>query len=174
LHTVDKIQGSEADIVFLSMVKTCGAYSYSNHRGGNLGFMDNPNRLNVALTRAKYQLVIIGQIRNFQDQDVSEHLLNLTSAVTIENPDSNTRQKNPREWQKDVRKYRNTPNNKKSSNFISKASEKVNQNAANHQNRRRYYNKIQTNPRPFNNQHGKNPYNNNRKENYSNRPKPTK
>ena len=47
--TVDKFQGMEADIVFLSMV-----------RGGSIGFMDNINRLNVALTRAKYQRVIVG------------------------------------------------------------------------------------------------------------------
>ena len=53
LYTVDKFQGMEADIVFLSMV-----------RGGSIGFMDNINRLNVALTRAKYQRVIVGD-KNF-------------------------------------------------------------------------------------------------------------
>jgi superfamily I DNA and/or RNA helicase len=36
---VDKFQGHEADIVFLSMVQT-----------KRVGFMDNPNRLNVAIT----------------------------------------------------------------------------------------------------------------------------
>ena len=54
LCTVDRFQGQEADIVFLSMVKTRG-----------VGFMDSPNRLNVALTRARYQNVIIGKLNNF-------------------------------------------------------------------------------------------------------------
>jgi hypothetical protein len=71
LHTVDKFQGQEADIVFLSMV-----------RNQTNGFIDNPNRLNVAVTRAKFQLVIIGDYDYFagrkkgRRQD-SEELLEL-------------------------------------------------------------------------------------------------
>ena len=49
---VDSMQGREADIVFLSMV-----------RRGGLGFLDNTNRINVAITRAKYQLVVVGNPR---------------------------------------------------------------------------------------------------------------
>ncbi|MHA1766540.1 MAG: AAA domain-containing protein [Promethearchaeota archaeon] len=79
LHTVDKIQGQEVDVVFLSMVRT------SNRKwGGNFGFMDNPNRLNVALTRAKYQLVIIGQLHNFKNQNSSQILKDLTDIIDIE------------------------------------------------------------------------------------------
>ncbi|MDR1903709.1 MAG: AAA family ATPase [Treponema sp.] len=63
LHTVDKFQGHEADIVFLSMVQT-----------KRVGFMDNPNRLNVALTRAKFQLVIIGKHDYFAEQGDSDDL----------------------------------------------------------------------------------------------------
>lgn len=51
IFTVDKFQGQEADVVFLSMVKSGNA---------TLGFMDSPNRLNVALTRAKFQRIIVG------------------------------------------------------------------------------------------------------------------
>lgn len=51
IYSVDKFQGKEADVVFLSMVKSGGV---------GLGFMDSPNRLNVALTRAKFQRVIVG------------------------------------------------------------------------------------------------------------------
>ena len=51
IYTVDKFQGREADVVFLSMIKSGDA---------NLGFMDSPNRLNVALTRARYQRIIVG------------------------------------------------------------------------------------------------------------------
>ena len=63
LHTVDKFQGQEADVVFLSMVQT--------HR---VGFLDNPNRLNVAITRAKFQMIIIGSYEYFSQQSQSEDL----------------------------------------------------------------------------------------------------
>ncbi len=66
LHTVDKFQGHEADIVFLSMVQTF-----------KVGFMDNPNRLNVAITRAKFQLVIIGDHEYFLNQSQSDDLSEL-------------------------------------------------------------------------------------------------
>jgi|JI10StandDraft_1071094.scaffolds.fasta_scaffold34009_2 signal recognition particle GTPase len=66
LHTVDKFQGHEADIVFLSMVQTTRD-----------GFMDNPNRLNVAITRAKFQLVIIGDYEYFSNKSNSDDLKEL-------------------------------------------------------------------------------------------------
>ena len=46
--TVDKAQGNEADVVFLDMVRTTTA-----------GFMDDPKRLNVAITRARQAEVIL-------------------------------------------------------------------------------------------------------------------
>lgn len=49
LCTVDRFQGHEADIVFLS---------FANPRSTN--FLESPNRLNVALTRARYQRVLVG------------------------------------------------------------------------------------------------------------------
>lgn len=49
LCTVDSFQGHEADVVFLSFVKT-----------RSVGFLNSPNRLNVALTRARYQVVLVG------------------------------------------------------------------------------------------------------------------
>ncbi len=55
--TVDYIQGQEADIVFLSMV-----------RRNRVGFMDTPNRLNVAITRARNLMVYIGDSRLFMDE----------------------------------------------------------------------------------------------------------
>jgi hypothetical protein len=63
LHTVDKFQGQEADIVFLSMVQT-----------NRDGFLDNPNRLNVAITRAKFQLAIIGNYDYYSQKSNSEDL----------------------------------------------------------------------------------------------------
>lgn len=63
LYTVDKFQGQEADIIFLSMVRT-----------NKDGFMDNPNRLNVAITRAKYQMVYVGMHRYYSQKSRSDEL----------------------------------------------------------------------------------------------------
>lgn len=49
LCTVDRFQGHEADVVFLSFVKS-----------RSVGFLNSPNRLNVALTRARFQIVLVG------------------------------------------------------------------------------------------------------------------
>ncbi len=85
LSSVDKVQGKEADVVLLSMVRVRKKRPSSDgHRGGNIGFMDNPNRLNVALTRPKFQLIIIGDLVNFEDQDESPYLEKLTKHVAIE------------------------------------------------------------------------------------------
>ena len=50
--TVDKAQGNQADIVFLDMVRTVKA-----------GFMDDPQRLNVAITRARQAEVVLMHYR---------------------------------------------------------------------------------------------------------------
>ncbi len=49
LCTVDRFQGQEADVVFLSIAK--------DHI---TSFLRSPNRLNVALTRARFQLYVVG------------------------------------------------------------------------------------------------------------------
>ena len=74
LYTVDKFQGREADVVFLSMCRNKG-----------IGFMDNINRLNVALTRAKYQRVIVGDRQCFMNQNFSQELSALAHESTTQN-----------------------------------------------------------------------------------------
>lgn len=59
--TVDRFQGREADLVMLSMRNT-----------RRVGFLDSPNRLNVAVTRARQQLVVFGNHDYFQRSGVSE------------------------------------------------------------------------------------------------------
>jgi hypothetical protein len=54
-HTVDSFQGSEADIVIVSFVRNNG---HSNIRSA-LGFLSDIRRMNVLLSRAKWQLVLI-------------------------------------------------------------------------------------------------------------------
>ena len=69
LATVDYIQGQEADVIFISMVNT-----YRD------GFMDTPNRLNVAVTRARYQLVIVGKYDYFSEYSGSPELKRLAQS----------------------------------------------------------------------------------------------
>lgn len=51
IHTVDSFQGSEADVVILSCVRT-----------SSLGFLTDFRRLNVAITRAKRRLVLLANV----------------------------------------------------------------------------------------------------------------
>lgn len=59
--TVDRFQGREADLVLLSLRNTA-----------RIGFLDSPNRLNVAVTRARQQLVVVGNARYFGRCGVAE------------------------------------------------------------------------------------------------------
>jgi len=54
-HTVDSFQGNEADVVILSLVRN---NQHASVRKA-LGFLSNPQRMNVALSRARWKLVII-------------------------------------------------------------------------------------------------------------------
>lgn len=54
--TVDRFQGREADLVLLSFRNT-----------QRTGHADSPNRLNVAITRARFQLVLFGNKSYFED-----------------------------------------------------------------------------------------------------------
>jgi ATP-dependent RNA/DNA helicase IGHMBP2 len=52
VSTIDGFQGQERDVVYISLVR-------SNERG-KIGFLDDIRRMNVAMTRARKQLVVIG------------------------------------------------------------------------------------------------------------------
>ncbi|MDY0139908.1 MAG: AAA domain-containing protein, partial [Candidatus Izemoplasmatales bacterium] len=57
-------QGQEADIVFLSMVQN-----------SRVGFMDSINRVNVAVTRAKEKLILVGDKKYFASTQNESMLL---------------------------------------------------------------------------------------------------
>jgi superfamily I DNA and/or RNA helicase len=52
VQTIDGFQGQEADMVYISLVRS--------NRKGELGFLKDYRRMNVALTRARKLLVVIG------------------------------------------------------------------------------------------------------------------
>lgn len=52
IHTVDGFQGQERDVVFISLVRA--------NADGQIGFLSDLRRMNVAITRARMKLVILG------------------------------------------------------------------------------------------------------------------
>jgi superfamily I DNA and/or RNA helicase len=59
--TVDRFQGREADVVLLSLRNI-----------SRVGFLDSPNRLNVAITRARRLLLVVGNQPWFAECEVEE------------------------------------------------------------------------------------------------------
>lgn len=53
VNTVDGFQGQERDVIFISLVRT--------NEEGQIGFLNDLRRMNVAITRARMKLVIMGE-----------------------------------------------------------------------------------------------------------------
>ncbi|KAI7731100.1 hypothetical protein M8C21_001948 [Ambrosia artemisiifolia] len=65
LNTVDGFQGREVDILVVSTVRaSSGATEMNSNRG--IGFVADVRRMNVALTRAKHSLWVLGNVRTLQ------------------------------------------------------------------------------------------------------------
>lgn len=76
--TVDSFQGREADIVIFSLVR-----SNSN---SDLGFLSSAERVNVALSRAREALIIIGDASAVSNQPLT-HPMQVVLAHMISDPD---------------------------------------------------------------------------------------
>lgn len=52
VNTVDAFQGQERDVILVSLVRA--------NEEGQIGFLADLRRMNVAMTRARYKLIILG------------------------------------------------------------------------------------------------------------------
>ncbi len=67
VHTIDGFQGQEIDVVILSLVRS--------NAQTEIGFLKDYRRMNVAITRARLQLVIIGDGATIGNDPFYEHFI---------------------------------------------------------------------------------------------------
>jgi ATP-dependent RNA/DNA helicase IGHMBP2 len=68
VDSIDGFQGQEKDIIYLSLVRSNGQ--------GEIGFLADERRLNVALTRAKLKLIVIGDSSTLGSHEIFIKYLN--------------------------------------------------------------------------------------------------
>ena len=67
VNTVDGFQGQERDVIFISLVRA--------NDEGQIGFLSDLRRMNVAITRARMKLVILGEAETLQHHSFYRKLL---------------------------------------------------------------------------------------------------
>jgi ATP-dependent RNA/DNA helicase IGHMBP2 len=73
INTVDSFQGQERDIIYISLVR-------SNEKG-EIGFLSDIRRMNVAMTRARKKLVIIGDSSTICSHPFYDKLLDYINEI---------------------------------------------------------------------------------------------
>lgn len=80
VNTVDGFQGQERDVIFISLVRSNAA--------GQIGFLNDLRRMNVAMTRARMKLVIIGDVPTLVSSNpFYRRLYDYVSALQTPGPD---------------------------------------------------------------------------------------
>lgn len=79
VETVDKMQGLEFDIVYLSMTRSTKLFEKKSKNGvkNRFGFLDDQHRICVALTRQKRCLIVCGDKEMLKDKDAEEKIPSL-------------------------------------------------------------------------------------------------
>jgi senataxin len=82
VNTVDGFQGREKDVIIFSCVR-----SYTkddpNHKNKSIGFLDDPRRMNVSLSRARLCLVVVGNIAKLYESKRWRKLIDYSFALGI-------------------------------------------------------------------------------------------
>lgn len=73
VNTVDGFQGQERDVIFISLVRA--------NEDGQIGFLNDLRRMNVAITRARMKLVILGEASTLTKHSFYRKLHEFVEAV---------------------------------------------------------------------------------------------
>lgn len=73
INTVDSFQGQERDVIYISLVR-------SNEKG-EIGFLSDKRRMNVAMSRAKKKLVVLGDSATIGQHDFYEKFLDYINEI---------------------------------------------------------------------------------------------
>lgn len=79
IDTVDKMQGQEADVIIYSM--TSGSYDYMTEMSD---FLYNPQKLNVAFSRAKSKLIIVGNMEQLKKISTDKNIIYIKKILESE------------------------------------------------------------------------------------------
>lgn len=73
VNTVDGFQGQERDVIFISLVRA--------NEDGQIGFLNDLRRMNVAITRARMKLVILGEAATLKHHKFYRQLIEYIKGI---------------------------------------------------------------------------------------------
>lgn len=76
INTVDGFQGQERDVILISLVRA--------NEDGQIGFLNDLRRMNVAITRARMKLIILGDAATLTKHPFYQRLYEYTSSLLME------------------------------------------------------------------------------------------